>query len=98
MKKVLSVILALTFVFLMIQPATVPASAALWVPVTSVKLNAASAKWAVGKSGALIATVLPASATNKAVSWKSSNTKVVTVDSSGNYKAVAVGTATITCT
>ena len=53
MKKVLSVILALTFVFLMIQPATVPASAALWVPVTSVKLNAASAKWAVGKSGAL---------------------------------------------
>ncbi len=98
MKKVLSTILAFTFVFLMIQPMAVPASAALWVPVTSVKLNAASAKWAVGKSGALIATVLPASATNKAVSWKSSNIKAVTIDSAGNYKAVGVGSATITCT
>jgi len=36
-------------------------------------------------------------ATGKA-SWKSSNTKVATVDANGNVKAIAAGTATITCT
>ncbi len=46
----------------------------------------------------LKATVTPSNATNKAVTWKSSNTKVATVSSSGKVTAKAAGTATITCT
>ncbi len=46
----------------------------------------------------LKATVKPDSATNKAVTWSSSNTSVATVDQNGKVTAVAGGTATVTCT
>lgn len=67
------------------------------VPVTGVSLNATSGTLAVGASTTLTATVFPADATNKAVSWKSSNTSVATV-SGGVVVAVSGGTATITAT
>ncbi|RRD54788.1 Ig-like domain-containing protein, partial [Tannerella forsythia] len=38
----------------------------------------------------------PATATNKKVTWTSSNTAVATVDGSGTVKGIAPGTATIT--
>lgn len=67
-------------------------------PVTSVKLNKTKLTLSKGKTETLKATVNPSNATNKAVTWKSSNTKVATVDSKGKVKAVAKGTATITVT
>ena len=45
----------------------------------------------------LTATVLPEDADNKAVTWESSNTSVVTVSSNGLVKAIAEGTCKITC-
>ncbi|HIR90209.1 MAG TPA: Ig-like domain-containing protein [Candidatus Limicola stercorigallinarum] len=47
---------------------------------------------------ALTATVAPANATNKNVTWTSDNSSVATVDSSGNVTAVSPGTATIVVT
>lgn len=47
-------------------------------------------------SSTLNVTFNPSNATNKKVTWKSSNPNVATVDSSGNVKAIAPGTATIT--
>ena len=44
----------------------------------------------------LIATVTPDDATDKTVTWQSSDSNVATVDESGLVKAVANGTATIT--
>lgn len=38
----------------------------------------------------------PSNATNKTVTWSSSNTSVATVDSSGNVKAISPGSAVIT--
>lgn len=67
-------------------------------PVTSIKLNTTSISWEVGRSGSFTATVSPSNATNKNVTWKSSNTAVATVSSAGLLKAVGAGTATITCT
>nr|MDE5966539.1 glycoside hydrolase family 9 protein [Lachnospiraceae bacterium] len=50
------------------------------------------------KSAALKATVAPANATNKKVTWTSSNEAVATVDSKGTVTAKGNGTATITVT
>ena len=46
----------------------------------------------------LKATVTPTSLKDKSVTWKSSNTKIATVTSSGKVKGIKAGTATITCT
>ena len=52
----------------------------------------------VGGTAALKATVSPSDATEKTVTWKSSNTAVVTVSGSGDLSAVSEGTATVTAT
>jgi len=48
------------------------------------------------ETGKLSVTYTPSNATNKKVTWKSSNNDIVTVDSNGNLKAIAPGEATIT--
>ena len=65
------------------------------VPVTGVKLDKTELPLVVGGDATLIATVEPANATNKSVTWESSNTDVATVVD-GKVTAVKEGTATIT--
>ena len=67
------------------------------VNVTSVALDSFSVALEEGGSTTLTATVAPANATNKAVTWKSSNTSVATVNN-GTVFAVNAGTAVITVT
>ena len=50
----------------------------------------------VGETGQLAATVAPADATDKSVTWSSSNGSVASVDASGRVTAVSAGSATIT--
>ena len=57
-----------------------------------------SSKLYVGANTRIYVEYYPTDAANKSVTWKSSNTKVATVDSSGTIKAVGRGTATITAT
>ena len=76
-----------------VRPADEPAPT-----VNSVTLSQSSLSLLKGKTAQLTATVSPDDAPNKAVSWKSSNTKVAKVDSDGLVKAVGAGTATITVT
>ena len=63
----------------------------------SVKLNKTSLTLDDGKTYQLSATVSPESATSKSVTWSSSNTKVIKVDSEGEVTAVDPGTAYIYC-
>ena len=66
------------------------------VPVTNISLNKTTTTLNVGGTETLAATIVPANASNKAVSWQSSNTAVATVDSSGLVRAVSLGSCTIT--
>lgn len=67
------------------------------VPVTSVTLDQTGAELEAGETQQLTATVLPENATNKAVTWSTSDASVATVKN-GLVTAVAEGTATITVT
>jgi YD repeat-containing protein len=68
------------------------------IPVTGVSLNKTSTSLNVGATETLTATITPENATNKNVSWTSSNEAVATVSSDGTVTGVGVGTATITVT
>jgi len=68
------------------------------VLATEISLNHSQMSLQVGSSSQLIATVLPDSATNKVVTWISSNPDIATVDNTGLVTAVASGKATITAT
>ena len=68
------------------------------VAVTGVTLNKTALTLNIGASETLSATVAPADATNKKVTWKSSDAAVATVDTNGKVTAVKAGEATITVT
>ena len=68
------------------------------VQVTDVELDITQKALNVGDTFILTATVKPDNATDKSVTWSSSNTSVATVDENGVVTAVTEGTATITAT
>lgn len=51
-----------------------------------------------GDTHTIVANVLPSNASNKGVTYSSSNTSIATVDAFGNVRAVGVGSCTITVT
>jgi uncharacterized protein YjdB len=67
------------------------------VDVTGVTLNINTLSLNVGRTSLLTATVAPSDATNKKVTWRSSDETKATV-TDGVVEAVAAGTATITVT
>ena len=64
----------------------------------SVAITGCQSSLTVGGTASLSATVSPSNATNKNVTWSTSNSSVATVSSAGLITAVAAGTATITVT
>jgi len=67
------------------------------VPVEGVSLNKTALTLTAGASETLSATITPDNATNKAVTWTTSDASVATV-SDGTVTAIGAGTATITVT
>lgn len=67
------------------------------ISVLGVTLDLASLDLAVGETGTLVATVEPAEAGNKSVTWSSSDESVATV-ADGVVTGVSAGSATITVT
>ncbi len=66
--------------------------------VASIKLNHTSGILYYGYTFKLTAKITNSTASNKGVTWSSSNKKIATVDSKGNVIAVGTGKVTITCT
>ena len=74
---------------------TVPPTTTV-VPVSTVSCTTLSI--AVGSTGKLSTTITPGNATNKTLSYSSSNSNIASIDSTGTVKGVSKGTATITIT
>jgi alpha-tubulin suppressor-like RCC1 family protein len=68
------------------------------VPATGVTLNKTSLSLAINGTETLMPTIQPSNATNKNVTWSSSNNSVATVNASGLVTVRALGTARITVT
>ena len=65
------------------------------VPVSSIDITA-MLEIMEGRTATLSASVLPANATYKGITWSSSDDSIATVDASGKVTAVSIGKATIT--
>ena len=68
------------------------------VMATGISLNATDQSLFINQTFQLTATVTPAAASNKTVSWTSSNNAVATVNSNGLVTALTAGSAIITAT
>ena len=77
------------------EASAVPAES---IPVTSVTLNKTDLVLTVDASERLTATVTPGDATDKSLTWSSSDTGVAVVDNLGRVIAKAPGNATVTAT
>ncbi|MBQ2800062.1 MAG: Ig domain-containing protein, partial [Lachnospiraceae bacterium] len=96
-KKILAIMLVIMFVITNLSTQPMSVEAATPKP-TTIKLNATQKELYVGQKYTLkVKTVKPSKA-SKAVTWKSSNKKVATVNSKGKVTAKKAGTAKITAT
>ena len=65
------------------------------ISVESITIDKSSVQIEVDQSITLTATILPANATDKQITWRSSNAEVASVDSNGKVTAKAEGSVTI---
>lgn len=68
------------------------------IGVESVSIDQTSIELKVGETSSLVATVNPENATNKNVTWRSSDALVASVDNNGKVTALKAGSANITVT
>ena len=76
--------------------ATASCTVTVTVPPEKVVLSHSELNLKVGNTQLLAAVVMPENATDKQVTWESSDTAIVTVGADGTVTAVAPGSATVT--
>lgn len=80
------------------EPVDVEEFTTLPISVTGVTLDKETAELEEGATLQLKASVAPANATDKAITWKSADTATVTVGSTGKVTGIKAGEVTITAT
>ncbi len=89
MKKSISIIILL---ILLITSTTIFAAN---VPVTGIQVEKNTITIEIGQTEKIVATVLPNNATNKGITWTSSNAGIATVNSNGEVKGISAGVITV---
>lgn len=77
---------------------TASCTVSVGVPVSEVTLNMTTLNLGRGETETITATVKPDNATDKTITWKSSDPSVATVDANGLVKGIKDGEATVTAT
>lgn len=67
------------------------------IKITKISLSGIPQYTYVGDTYKIIPTITPENATNKSVTWSSSDESIATIDKNGNFKALKAGTVKITC-
>lgn len=65
------------------------------VSVSGIQVDKNSMTIEIGQTEKIVATILPNNATNKNISWTSSNTRIATVNSNGEVKGISAGVVTV---
>ena len=68
------------------------------ISVTGVSISGSTASLTAGTTRTFSAVITPANATNKNVTWSSSNDSIATINSNGKVTAITAGNVTITVT
>lgn len=68
------------------------------IPAKGITLNKTADSIVAGQTDVLVATITPDNATNKNVTWSSSDPSIATIDSNGVVTAIKEGTVTMTVT
>jgi uncharacterized protein YjdB len=68
------------------------------IAVTGIALDKTTDSIAVGANDTLVATIAPSNATDKAVTWTTTDETIATVDTTGKVTGVAAGTCNIVAT
>lgn len=66
------------------------------VKASKIEIDIADLQILIGETKVLTATISPSNVTDKSVTWKSSDEKIVIIDSEGEISALGIGEATIT--
>lgn len=80
------------------ESSSISASVDTSIHVNSVSLNASTKTIKLNQTFKLTATISPSNATNKNVTWSSSNESIATVDKTGLVTPIAIGETTISVT
>jgi hypothetical protein len=94
MKRYLSIILSIAFLFSMFTFS----HGAATVPVKSINFQRSSIKLSIGRTYSLKVAFIPANTTQNKLTFTSLNKKVASVDSTGKVKALTAGKVEITAT
>ena len=97
-QKVMNTIKKIIFYFLAVALVMATSCKDEDVSVTGVKLDKFSLSLVTPSTDVLVAVVSPTDATNKAVTWSTSDPAVATVSANGEVTAVGEGIASITVT
>ncbi len=81
----------------MLKAVTVSVKEETKIPITSIKINSDLSEIRVNETFELTVDIKPSNATNKNITWKSSDTSIVTVEA-GLITGISPGSATITAT
>lgn len=94
----MSRVLILSIFFFIALPSCKRLSGSDFVPVEKVSIDPQTAYMRTGENASIGVLISPAGASNKALTWSSSNPAVAAVNESGSVSALSVGTTTIKVT